>query len=409
MKKLKNKIFFTIFILLSLFLITILVIYNYQRYIDSYKKVKSSLVQFNENGMNKKNKVNENIEPPEKPDSSNDSRIMVMDSIIYTVELDSSNNILRIINHSPKMDNIEKISLLVEKIMTNNKKRYIGNLYITRYSYQYENGKYITIVDNQSTNKQLTTLLYVSILLYVISQIIIYMVSRLITNWITKPVEATFEKQKQFVADASHELKTPLAVIMASADALETDNEKKWIHNIQNESERMNKLILNLLDLAKLENVKKEQYENNNISKIIEKVVLTFESIIYENKIDLKYNIEENIYLKSNGEEIKEVVSILLDNAIKHCTKDKKIVIELLKVKDNIVLKVINSGEPIPAGEEDKIFERFYRVDSSRNRNDNRYGLGLAIAKQIVENHNGSISAKSCDGYTTFCVKIKKV
>ena len=167
MKKLKNKIFFTIFILLSLFLITILVIYNYQRYIDSYKKVKSSLVQFNENGMNKKNKVNENIEPPEKPDSSNDSRIMVMDSIIYTVELDSSNNILRIINHSPKMDNIEKISLLAEKIMTNNKKRYIGNLYITRYSYQYENGKYITIVDNPSTNKQLTTLLYVSILLYV--------------------------------------------------------------------------------------------------------------------------------------------------------------------------------------------------------------------------------------------------
>ena len=123
-------------------------------------------------------------------------------------------------------------------------------------------------------------------------------------------------------------------------------------------------------------------------------------------KIQLEYDIEKNIFIKMNENSIRQVVEILLDNAIKH-TKEQGVVKVSLKKNNNIELIVSNEGEPIPKGEEEKIFERFYRVDKSRNRKDNRYGLGLAIAKNIVLNHHGIIKAESSNGITFFKVILK--
>lgn len=210
------------------------------------------------------------------------------------------------------------------------------------------------------------------------------------------------------LADASHELKTPLAVIMASTDALETDkNKAKWLTNINNEADRMNKLISNLLDLTKLEQEEQPIREICNLSKVIEKQVLTFESLAYEKKIRLTYNIAENINFNCDSNQLKQLISILLDNAIKHSFKKEEILIELTKKKELIILKVTNKGDNIPLEEQAKIFERFYRVDKARSRSENRYGLGLAIAKNIVELHHGKISVSSIDGLTTFQVEFK--
>ena len=126
--------------------------------------------------------------------------------------------------------------------------------------------------------------------------------------------------------------------------------------------------------------------------------------MFFENKIKYEYYINENIFYKCNGEQIKQVVGILIDNAIKHTKKNGQVIVSLNKNKNNIVLKVKNSGEPIQKGEEEKIFERFYRSDESRNRDSKRYGLGLAIAKSIVEKHHGKIKAYSNNGITTFTV-----
>lgn len=285
--------------------------------------------------------------------------------------------------------------------------RRIGNLYLDQYSYAFQAPNTLTIVDNTSAKAKLESLLKTSILIFVLIEIIIIILTVEITRWIIKPVIESFNRQKQFVADASHELKTPIAVIMANAEALEKEpEEKKWLNNIKSEADRMNELVTSLLDLAKLEEGKEVQQEEN-LSKIVEMSVLTFESLMYENKIELEYDIQKDINIKCNSSQIKQLVAILIDNAIKHSETNGKISIALKKQKNDTVLTVSNRGKEIPKEIREKIFERFYRADESRNRDTNRYGLGLAIAKNIVENHNGKISVESEKGITTFKVVLK--
>lgn len=414
MKKLKNKVFFTILIILTSFLISILAISNYQDYKQEKLIVTTNLNRmFNNMGgiKNSPNNIDVNGGPRPNPNFEHllENKKFFMDAVVYTVMLDG-NNIIGIVSHNDNQNdnNIESLAL---KIIKNNdkSKRHIGNLYFEKYSYSYVKGSYITIIDNSNSNDRLQNSLFSSFIIFSLLEIIIVICSNLLTKWIIKPVEDSFNKQKQFIADASHELKTPLSVIMASGEALEENpKEKKWLENIQNESERMNKLISNLLYLTTVENVDNKEYEINNLSKLIEKSVLTFESLIYEKHITLDYDIKENINLKCNPEELKQLIAILLDNAIKHSVEDGNIFVNLAKVKDEIILEVKNKGDAIPKGEEEKIFERFYRIDKARNRKENRYGLGLAIAKSIVENHKGTISANSNNGYTTFKVVFKK-
>ena len=312
-------------------------------------------------------------------------------------------------------DSIEKIQELSEqllnKVITSSHTTLgtLENLYLDKYSYSFQAPNTLTIVDNTSAKAKLESLLKTSILIFALIEVIIIILTVEITRWIIKPVIESFNRQKQFVADASHELKTPIAVIMANAEALEKEpEEKKWLNNIKSEADRMNELVTSLLDLAKLEEGKeKEVQQEENLSKIVEMSVLTFESLMYENKIELKYDIQKDINIKCNSSQIKQLVAILIDNAIKHSETNGKISIALKKQKNDTVLTVSNRGKEIPKEIREKIFERFYREDESRNRDTNRYGLGLAIAKNIVENHNGKISVESEKGITTFKVVLK--
>lgn len=419
MEKLKKKIFWVIFLILTIFLISILCIFNYQSYNQEKKEITNNLIRMeddrNSNKQFKPDKpeeIEENIAKNEMEEQLQEPPVF-MDTIVYTVIYNSKYEVIDIINHTQSNISNEEIEKIAEEILSKNNKKTmkIGNLYWNRYSYSYKGYNSLTIIDNTMTQNKLLSLLRTSIVIFILLEIIIIIVALKITSWIIKPVIESFNKQKQFIADASHELKTPITVIMANAETLENDpNEKKWVDNIRSESERMNELITDLLDLAKLENgANIENYHIENLSKIVEKTLLTFESLIYENNIELVYNISENININCNSNQMKQLTAILLDNAIQHSEKDGKITVTLEKEKNDIVLKVSNKGKEIPKEMQEKIFERFYRADESRNRDSNRYGLGLAIAKNIVINHNGKISVHSENQYTTFIVKIKQV
>lgn len=407
-KKLSKKIFYTLVLILTISILSVVSIFNIQNYLEQKKSIDNSLNV----SLNKRDRKIPSAKIKERNDIDNveNRNIKFMDSVIYTVLLDDNDNILDVINHSNNGVSNEKISELSIKILKDKKikTRYIGCLYLSDYSYSYLKGDTLVIFDNSKIKKSLQLSLEISILIFSILELLIIIGSKYLTSWLIKPVKESFDKQKQFIADASHELKTPLSVIVASSEAIDIDEKNsKWLKNIKYETNRMNLLISKLLSLAKSEQRKKVRLVNNNLSKIVELSLLTFEERAYEKNIKFNYDIEDNIFMLMDEDSIKELVEILLDNAIKH-SKKKGTINLYLKKDGQIILLIENEGEAIPKGEEEKIFERFYRVDKARSGKDNRYGLGLAIAKNIVLLHKGKIKASSMDGITTFQVTFKK-
>lgn len=278
-------------------------------------------------------------------------------------------------------------------------------------------GKGIVFLDITSRQGILTNLIYTFLAAALIMFIIIFFISRFFANRSIKPIREAFEKQKRFIGDASHELKTPLAVINTNVDVLlsngdETVNsQSKWLHYIKSEVERMTKLTNDLLYLAQMDYSDiKMIFTDFNISEVVENVLLTMEAVVFENNINLDYNIEPNLKMHGNSEQLQQVTMILLDNALKYTNAEGNVGIILKKQHNSIFLSVTNTGEGIPEEHLNKIFDRFYRVDKSRARKSGGYGLGLAIAKAIVEQHGGKIYAKSIlNESTTFTVELPTI
>ena len=283
---------------------------------------------------------------------------------------------------------------------------------IGNYVYKIRRGKGtmadITFMENEEAISNAKKIVFISIIALIISVIIIYIIAKKVAEFMVKPVKETFEKQKQFISDASHELKTPLAVVEANADVLENEiGANKWLKYIQNEVQSMDKLVNELLLLAKIENVDILQEKTVfDLSKETEIIVSMFESMAYEKEVVLSTEIKENIMLNGSKEDIEHILSTLLDNAIKHTEKGNKVIASLNSEKNTIIIQVKNQGKEIPKEERENIFERFYRIDKSRNRKEKRYGLGLAIAKGIVEKYDGNISVLYKDGFTIFKVEL---
>ena len=388
--RLRNKIFWIIQISLSIIVIGVVILFAG----FSYKNTITSSTMFMDR-LEGRMGIKEN-NPKEFSEEKNEREI----EGVYKIEVNNNNIVTK---SNDVTDELKDFAIKVSNRKFD--EGYIGN-YIYKVRKIGINGKEVTLIDSETTIKELKTTIMISIIIGALGIIIIFVIAKKISTIIVQPVENTFEKQKQFISDASHELKTPLAVIEANADVLQDKvGENKWITYIQNEVQSMNKLVNDLLVLARMENKNISNNQKFNLSKEVEMSVSVFESMMYEKNITLETHINDGIEFNGDKEDIKHIISILIDNAIKHTEENCKIIVNTLKEKNNIKIEIKNQGKPIPEEERQKIFERFYRVDKARSRSEKRYGLGLSIAKGIVEKYNGIISVSCKDGFTSFIVR----
>lgn len=232
-----------------------------------------------------------------------------------------------------------------------------------------------------------------------------------LSKWAIKPVETAWAQQKQFVADASHELKTPLTVILTNAELIrssdysETDKQQ-FADTLLTMSYHMRSLVEGLLELARVDNGKvKTTMEQLDFSALAEEAILPFEPLFFEKELILNSNIDQGIYLKGSAAHLAQVVNILLDNALKYSTVNTEVTVSLKRHTGSCMLAVSGKGESISAEDLKNIFKRFYRTDKARSR-DGSFGLGLAIAESIVKEHDGKIWAESINGTNTFFVQL---
>lgn len=278
-----------------------------------------------------------------------------------------------------------------------------------------ENRFSINFLDVTAYNKSLFDLMTTLSLVGVITIGAIFIISLYFANRTVKPLAEAWKKQKQFVADASHELKTPLSIINANYDALLANQEEtirsqmKWLDYMRIGTDRMAKLINDLLTLAKFEDTKLvTQTISFNLSDAVKVVLSSMEAAIMEKGIELSVSIEADITVKSDPEGVKQVVTILLDNAIKYTDTSGQIDIVLAQSKRQAVFSIHNSCKGIPEQELPKIFDRFYRADLSRTHESGSYGLGLSIAKALIDRMGGDIQVQSVEGeLTTFTFRLK--
>ncbi len=283
--------------------------------------------------------------------------------------------------------------------------------YDLRYLRQHTpDGFLIACVDISSEQAALQTLLRNCFILGFAALAVFFFLSVLLARWMVKPVEAAWKNQQQFVADASHELKTPLTVILTNAELLQNpqyneDEKQQFSDNILTMGRQMRGLAEGLLTLARVENgSSRTAYNPIDLSRLITNSLLPFDALFFEHDLGIASCIADNIAIMGDSSRVQQVLDILLDNAMKYSYPNSDVLVHLHEQNHSCILSVINTGDPISPADLKRIFHRFYRVDPARQMNQS-YGLGLSIAERIVQEHGGKIWAESSDGTNRFHVQ----
>ena len=271
----------------------------------------------------------------------------------------------------------------------------------------------IVFADISSEVATMRNLIRNCMLIALLSFLIFLVIAIFFARWAVKPVEDAWIQQRQFVSDASHELKTPLTVILTDAEMLKSRNlddaqKKQFAENIYTMSHQMRGLVDSLLQLARVDNgaIQKQPHEIIDLSKMISDEILTFEVLFFEKGLMLTENIQEGISIKGSRQHIKQAIEILLDNAQKYSDPKGTVTVSLEKSGSHkCLISVADPGEQISEEDIKNIFKRFYRIDEARAMN-HSYGLGLSIAQNIVTEHKGRIWAESKDGINTFKIEL---
>lgn len=324
------------------------------------------------------------------------NREIVFTTRFCVVDLDVNKQITNIYSEKISAISDTEIEEYTEKILKRDKL----NGWIDEYKYKLSesnDGYMLVILDGSMAKQSNWSIFTTSILVSTISYLIVLFIIALFSKKAIKPIAEGYEKQKQFITDASHELKTPLTIISANSEILEmTYGNDEWIEGIEKQAERMRDLVNNLVVLTKMDEEKQTIiYKEFSVSDAVYDTAMAFEGLCKKNKKKLHINVNSDINMKGDESEFRKLISILLDNAVKYCDEYGNIYVTLKKDK-NIVMSVRNSYENVSKIELNRLFDRFYRVDKARTRNGS-YGLGLSIAQAIIDRHKGKVKVINID------------
>ena len=273
-------------------------------------------------------------------------------------------------------------------------------------------GQRIVFADMSSERSTLEGLVRTCALIGVLSFAVFLAISLLLARWAVRPVDQAWKQQKQFVADASHELKTPLTVITTNAELLDSGDydegaKTQFSQNILTMARQMRGLVERLLELARADNgIPSAEFARCDLSALAQRAALSFEAVFYEVGLTLDTRVEEGIFVQGSQPRLEEVAEILLDNARKYARPGGRVGLTLSRrPRGHCLLAVANQGPQLTQQQLQDIFKRFYRTDPARGR-DGGFGLGLSIAQAIVAEHKGRIWAQSASGVNTFFVQL---
>ncbi len=393
-KKLRQK-----FILISMFSLTFVIaiiigIINIHNYSSIVKRADEKLeLIINNNGIFPREKDNKIMPPDNKmsPEAPFETRY-------FSVTFNNNGEVIKVnIDRIAAIDELSAESYATSLYNNSKTKGFFKN-----YRYQSKTRDTETLyvfIDCQHDLITFREFLYASLLFSLIGITTIFLLVFFSSKIILKPISESYEKQKHFITDASHELKTPLTVIDASADVLEMEvGENEWITSIKDQVTRLTKLTEDLLMLSRMNETNRVIFTDFSLSEVLEDSIKRFESVAISQGKTIETNIPNNISYNGEINMISQLFSILLDNALKYTNEKGLIKVSLSETEKNKKIVFYNTCENMEIGNHDYLLERFYRKDSSRNSNTGGHGIGLSIAKSIIDNHKGKINIKSDDG-----------
>ena len=313
------------------------------------------------------------------------------------------------------LEDTEALKAIIEDCLAQPESEGVISSYRLRYLRQ-DKGLYqkVAFVDMSMELAMLRDAMSSSVLIAAAALLLLLLVSVLLAFWATRPVERAWRQQRQFLSDASHELKTPLTVILSNAELLDgtelAEKPARWTDNIRSEARQMKTLVEEMLTLARADNAVQTAVMNTlSLSDTAQDCALAFEPVAFEAGKRLESHIQEEVFVLGDDDRLRRLISVLLDNAIKYGAHGGTVTMTLQKTDRQAKLTVSNPGEPIPPQQLKRLFERFYRADDSRGEQSG-FGLGLPIAQTIANEHRGLLKAES-DAVSTrfiFTMPLKK-
>lgn len=320
-----------------------------------------------------------------------------LSAVYFMVRLDNDGNVVFTdVNNISSVDE-EAAEEYAKKVIAETEKK--GKIDNYRYIISQSpdgRGQTIVFMDVHSQTQSILAVVIVSIGVGLLCWIFMLLLVIALSKKAIRPIAENIERQKQFITDAGHEIKTPLAIILANTDAMELHNgENKWSNNIRKQTTRLSELMQRMLSLSKMdEGTAKLKFEELDITKLVKDTTNSFKESAEKKNIVIDKDIEENVICRADKESMTQLINILVDNAVKYADEDSVIKVKLKNRDKHMRLSVSNTCSKLPDVSPEKMFDRFYRGDSARTQKGGGFGIGLSVAQAVAQSHKGTITAK---------------